>query len=146
MRTVQILLIIYCLLAAVGLGIWSWYAIRQTTVLSSEIAAADAHASELDQIADVKTQTLRDLEATQREGRKSFTGPEAVDASYAVQVAQDELDKAEAEVNTAAQQVDALVRKQDYHSRMIVPLLAGVLLHLLFGVSLVRSGGGLHAR
>lgn len=146
MRPVQIMLIVYCLAAALGLGGWAWYSIRETNLLSDEIATADAHANELGKIADAKTEALRELEDNQRQGRKQFTGPEAVDASFAVQEAQDELDQAEAQVKAAAEQVDALVKRQSYHSRMIVPLLAGVLLHLLFGISLVRTGGGLHAR
>ena len=148
MRPVTILLVTYCLAAAIGLGLWAWSAITRTRELGVQLAVAEEDLAGLDAVADTKLKALRRLEAMQREGRKDFSGPEAVDASYAVQKAQAELDAAEGQVAAADRELGELERAQESQSKLVVPLIAGVLLHLLFGFSLIRSAAppGLHSK
>jgi flagellar motility protein MotE (MotC chaperone) len=148
MRPVTILLVAYCLAAAVALGVWAWNAVARTRELADHLAVAEQELAGLDSIVDTKLQHLRELEARQREGRKTFSGPEAVDASYAVQMAQAELDRAESDLAEADRELGALEREHDSQSKLVVPLIAGVLLHLIFGLSLIRSGPppGRHSR
>ena len=140
MRPVTILLIVYCFAAASGLGFWAWYSISQAGRLAQQMTAVEARLDQLEGVADEKLQDLRKLEAAQREGRRNFSGPEAIDASYAVQVAQAELSDAEGQVAAVRADLGALEQQHEYHSRLIVPLLAGVLLHLLFGIAMIRRG------
>jgi hypothetical protein len=140
MRPVTILLILYCFAAAAGLGFWAWYSISQAGQLAQQIAAVESRLDQLEGVAEDRLQDLRKLEAAQREGRRNFSGPEAVDASYAVQVAQAQYNDAEGQVAAVGEDLDALERQHEYHSRLVVPLLAGVLLHLLFGIAMIRRG------
>lgn len=121
----------YCLLACIGLFVYSVSLRQQQVVAGGELTAAQVQlerASRLRAAAEVEHRSLAD---EQEQNRSGYSGPEAVEMSLRVQDGRAEYEQRRQDEAAAQSQVDALLKRSEALAMRWVPVIAVLLLHLL---------------
>ena len=127
----------YCTLAALALIAYTCFTVVAANQKGSLHAAAETI---LEQRTVVERQFKRDydeLRQRQREERPYLDGPDAINLSIAVQDALEVYLTAQRQRQDAEEQLSRLAAEQRARSLTLVPILAGLLLHIVVLIALI---------
>lgn len=128
---IRIAMFVYCLAVVLGCGWYLGRVIRSLSVLQPKIAKQAMQLQELQSHERELSQIWQSLDTKQRRERGGYDGPEAVDASFETQQAQEALDQAKALSQVGKTQLAKSKDQQRQLARWLTPLIVLVLIHLI---------------
>jgi hypothetical protein len=131
MKTLPLLLTIYCALAVLSLGALIILGAVELQSLLRELPGAAQALATAQQAGDRAKLNYDQLAERQRIERGGYDGPQAIRMSYDVQEAQDRLREAREHTAAAQENSDKLQHEIERHQMRFIPLAALLLLHIL---------------
>lgn len=131
MKTLPLLLTIYCALAVLALGALIILGAVELRALLRELPGTEAELAAAQQRQQTAKLKYEDLAERQRNERGGYDGIQAIRMSYDVQEAQDRLREYQAQVAAAQEYRDQLQANIERYQMRFIPLAAFLLLHIL---------------
>lgn len=131
MKSLAYIATFYCIAAAMAGCVAGWLIAAELVSAYRQMPAAERELAERKQEAASINLTYLELRSRQRAERAAYSAAEAINMSYQVQQAHDQLNSANAAMRAAAERRDALQELITQRQLWFVPLGALLLLHLL---------------
>ena len=129
MKRLRSILFIYCLLAVLACAVGAVLGFMHASGSGRQAAAAEIEAAVLKVNMDALEARYNELEGEQRLNRAKDSLAEMVRKSFEVQVAKQDLEKAQSAYNAKAAELEKLTEKNRRQLLLVVPLIALGMLH-----------------